>query len=474
MTITRRRFIQQTTLGTVGFCGLPLLAGNPLLHGGAPAKPNILFLFPDQWRRQAFSRWGDPNVRTPNLDRLAAEGTEFTRAYSNHPVCSPARSMLMTGLYTHQNGFLRNNFYLEQHPENLGYRLKDVGYRTGYIGKWHLDGHERPGFVPPHRRQGWDDFHGFNRGHWYRLNDPKESQARYFTPDGELVYSDVFEPILQTDIALDFIKRQEPDQPWALTVSYGPPHDPYTPPPSHQRHDPSQIHWRPNVPEDAREHYGKDIAGYYGLCELIDEQIGRLLDHLESSGLADNTLVIFSSDHGDMLGSQGRGQKLVPWEESAGIPLVVRGPGVHKGHTSSQLVSIIDFAPTLLALAGTTPSPRMVGRDISPVLRGEAIQDRPVLLEGFMHMEQRQWRSLVTDRYKLTLVAEEKAGNATHSLLNQLYDLEEDPYETNNLYHHPDHQNLVRQLTALRSTLAARTGDAFPGMSTPAPEHPPA
>lgn len=429
-------------------------------------KPNILFIFPDQWRTQAFSFRGDPNVRTPNLDRLVTEGTEFTRAYSNHPVCSPARSMVMTGLYSHQTGFIGNNFYLEQDPRNLGYQLKDAGYQTGYIGKWHLDGSERPGFVPPDRRQGWDDFHGFNRGHWYRLGDEDESRARYFTPAGELVYSDKFEPILQTDIAIEFMDRTK--EPWALMVSYGPPHDPYTPPPSHQRHQPEDLHWRPNVPKELHtDAEATSIAcGYYGLCELMDEQIGRLLQHLEETGEAENTYVIFASDHGDMLGSHGRFQKLVPFEESAGVPLIIRGPGVAAGRKETKPVSLLDLPPTLISLAGGQVPDRMEGRDLSPALRGKGIAHEPVLLEGFLHDRNREWRALVKDRYKLVLV------NKEGFLENALYDLQEDPFEQRNLYHDSEHQELVKELTLLRSEIASKTGDPFPDPTTPAPREP--
>ncbi len=470
MRMTRRRFMQTTALGSVGLCSLPAVASR--LVGAL--KPNILLIFPDQWRRQAFGGQGDPNLATPVLDRLAAESTQFTSAYSNHPVCSPTRATLQTGRHTHQNGFLRNNLYLEQDPQNLGYRLKDAGYRTGYIGKWHLDGQARPGFVPPHRRQGWDDFHGFNRGHWYRLDQADEARARYFTPDGELVFSDIYEPVLQADLAIDFMRRQKADAPWALTVAFGPPHDPYTPPPSHDRFNPADIQWRPNVPEASRQdsQTGKAIAGYYGLCELMDAQIGRLLRHLDESGEAGNTIVVFTSDHGDMLGSHGRHAKLVPFEESSGIPLYVRGPGIRRGHQVAQPVSVIDYAPTLLALAGSAPGPRMTGQDLTPALRGGRLQDRPVLLEGFMHLEPRQWRSIIAGGFKLTLVAEEKEGNDTYHLLNQLYDLGSDPYEMHNLYRDPARQGLVKELTALRAEVAGRTGDAFPGMSAPAPENP--
>lgn len=469
----RRTFLQQSALAGAGVCALSLL-GRTARAAGSASKPNLLLIFPDQWRSQAFSWQGDPNVRTPNLDRLAAASCVFSRTYANHPVCSPTRSTLQTGQYTHQTGFIRNNFYLEQDPQNLGYRLKEAGYRTGYIGKWHIDGHERPGFVPPERRQGWDDFHGFNRGHWYRLGSKDDAQARYYTPDGKLIFSDIYEPILQTDLAIDFLHRQTPGTPWALAVSYGPPHDPYTPPASHARRG-ADIQWRPNVPEAKRQDPAaqRDIQGYYGLCELMDDEIGRLLRHLDESGFADNTIVVFTSDHGDMQGSQGRHAKLVPYEESASIPFYVRGPGIAGGRQIDTPVSTVDFAPTLLGLCGASPSPKMAGRNLAEGIRGKAtIPAAPVLLEGFMDREEHQWRSIVHGPYKLTIVAEEHPGPGTYNLTNQLYDLSADPYEMKNLYHDPAYQEIVAELTALRETTARRTGDAFPKLTPGAPENP--
>lgn len=472
MKTSRRGFLKAVSIGTLGLCTQP--AWSAALRSVTPPQTNLLFLFPDQWRAQAFGHCGDPNVRTPNLDRLAAQGTEFTRAYSNHPVCSPARATLMTGLYSHQTGFLANNFYLPQNPDNLGYRLKDAGYTTGYIGKWHMDGPERPGFVPPNRRQGWDDFHGFNRGHWYRLNDPDESRARYFTPEGELVYSEIFEPILQTDLAINFIDRQKANEPWALIVSYGPPHDPYTPPPSHQRLQPADLQWRKNVPDRLRSdpETNRDACGYYGLCELMDEQIGRVLRHLDESGQADNTIVVFCSDHGDMLGSHGRHQKLLPFEEASAVPLLVRGPGIPAGQKVTTPVSIIDLPTTFISLAGGKVPERMQGRDLTPALRGKTLPEKSVLMEGLMHQEDRQWRAIVTDRYKLVLVAKEKAGDGEFDLVDALYDLQEDPFELKNLYHDPAHQSIVQELTAERASRVARTGDVFPNLSKAAPKTP--
>ncbi len=476
MSITRRHFIQQSALAGAGLCAWSMLG--PHANAMSPIRrPNILFIFPDQWRRQAFGYAGDPNLRTPVLDALAAQSTEFTRCYANHPVCSPCRAMLQTGLYSHQIGFLKNNYYLPQDPQNLGYRLKDAGYRTSWIGKWHVDGHKRPGFVAPERRQGWDEFRGFNRGHYYRLGDPKEGQARYFTPEGELVFSDVYEPILQTDLALDFMKRQTPGQPWALAVSYGPPHDPYTPLPSHDRFTPGDLRWRDNVPEAKRRdpHAQRDLCGYYGLCELMDEQIGRLLRHLDETGAAENTIVVFTSDHGDMQGSHGRFAKLVPFEEASGIPFFVRGPGIRAGRRIDTPVSVLDFAPTLLGLAGLAPSERMIGRSLAPSLvRGMEIPDAPVLLEGFMHMADQQWRAIVTDRYKLSLVVKENTEPGTYNLENYLFDLQEDPYEMNNLFRDPARQTLVKELTALRAEIAGRTGDLYPALNPEAPANPPA
>jgi len=465
---SRRRFMKTLGAASVG------AAVGRVGFAQTRRKPNVLIIFPDQWRRQALSCNGDPVVKTPNLDRLAREGMNFTRCYTTNPVCSPARAAFQTGRYPHQTGMIHNNLYLRSEEICLAECFKEAGYATGYIGKWHLDGPERPGFVKPDRRQGYDYFEGFNRGHWYH-------NAQYFTNDGELKRPNVFESFYQTDLAIEFMKRHA-REPFLLFLSYGPPHMPYNPPEDFRRVKPEDLKWRPNVPENMRrdERTIRELCGYYGLCETLDHEVGRLMGFLEKSGLAEDTIVFFTSDHGDCHGSHGLHYKGHPEEESLGIPLIVRFPGmIPAGKVSDALISTIDFAPTLLGLCGIKIPARMAGTDMSPVLKGGDAPERALYCEGRMSsLGQRPragkrrkkrigsaygaWRALVTKRYK---IAVDFTGK-----VRLLTDLSKDPYELKNLADDPAHESLRKELLARLKEEGKKTGDPFPEPVPSAPE----
>ena len=433
------------------------------------ARPNLLFLLADQWRRQALSCHDNPVVRTPHLDRLASEGVDFRRCYATNPVCSPARATLQTGRYSHQTGFVTNNLYVDEEV-CLAQCFRDAGYATGYIGKWHLDGSARPGFVPPARRLGYDYFAGFNRGHVYH-------EPVYFSDDGELREPGIFEPTCQTDLAMDYMKGHTETNPFFLMVSYGPPHMPYVPPEGFDRVRPEDLAWRPNVPDSSRadEEVVANLCGYYGLCEAVDAEIGRLLDYLDTSGLAENTIVVFTSDHGDMHGSHGMRYKGKPQEESLGIPLIVRDPGGARGRETDVLAGIVDMPSTFLSLCGVPVPQTMMGRDLSPALSGQDVATNCVYCEGRLNIRETaepterdtvsglpclDWRCVVTSRHKL-------AVDCTGQVLS-LIDLVEDPYELRNLADDPSALPLREELLELLREKGEETGDPFPAAVPPA------
>ena len=438
-------------------------------------QPNLLILFPDQWRRQAFSCYGDPNVKTPNIDRLATQGVRFNRCYATNPVCSPARAIFLTSRYGHQTGLIQNNLFLPSQETTFPEVLASSGYTTGYIGKWHLDGPAKPGFVPQPRRQGYQWFEGFNRGHWFPQG------ARYFTNQGKLTTPKVFESIYQTDLAIDFMKQQK-TKPFLLFVSYGTPHTPYRPPARYDRFKPADLSWRPNVPEKIRNSqiYSKHLGGYYGLCELLDHETGRLMAFLDESGLAKNTVVMITSDHGDAHGSHGLHHKGQPEEESLGIPWIIRGPGVKSGVVTETLAGTIDFAPTLLSLCRAEIPDRMVGRNLTPVLAGKEMDVPWVYTQGRMTTApqrpqtegnvnarrniQAAWRALVTPRYKLAVDNREN--------VRLLIDLEKDRYEMNNLANEPEHAALQERLWKQLKSIGQQTRDPFPNPVARAPARP--
>ena len=243
-------------------------------------KRNIVFVLADQWRAQAFGYAGNSCVSTPNLDRFAEESLDFTNAVSGCPVCSPYRASLMTGVYPHRHRMMVNDQCLHSMYDGpfLGECLRDAGYRTAYIGKWHVDGRGRNSFVPPERRLGFEWWKGFecNHDYWnsyyYSGNDPRPYKWRGYDADA------------QTDEACRYLREGTGEEPFALFLSWGPPHSPYGSAPEKFRdmYDPGRISLRPNVPETSADKARQDLAGYYAHCSALDAAFGRLLNELKT------------------------------------------------------------------------------------------------------------------------------------------------------------------------------------------------
>lgn len=414
------------------------------------AHPNILLILPDQWRGQALAcapaPAGDPNVRTPHLDRLAAGGTIVAHACTTDPVCTPARASLLTGRYPHTTGVTRNQIRLPPQEITFAEVLRSRGYATGYVGKWHLDGEDTPGFVPPGpRRHGFDYWAAFNRGHRYW-------GSIYFRDSPEPLHQDAYEPDYQTDLALDFIRAHRA-HPFCLVLAWGPPHTPLNPPPQYAAlYDAARLQVRPNVPPEEAARARQELVGYYGHCTALDAHVGRLLDELDHVGITGRTLVVFTSDHGDLLGSHGRYRKGSPLEESARVPLLLCWPdGLPAGRRAAAVAASVDLAPTLLSLCGAAAPPAVQGQDLSPVLRGESQPDgTAVYLEGRLGRAD-EWRAVRTRRH---LLAANLDGTTTH-----LYDLQADPYQLRNLAGTPAAAALESDLRGHLRELGRSTGD---------------
>ncbi len=420
-------------------------ASAPLL-AAQPAKPNVLFILADQWRAQALPSAGDPELQAPNLARLAKEGVHFDRVYASYPVCTPSRASMITGRFPHACRMPKNDLLLPREEPSIAAQLKAAGYATGYIGKWHLDGEERPGFVPPGwRRRGFDYWAGFNRGHRYY-------DSIYFRDEPKPIETKGFEPDYQTDLAIGFIRRNK-QNPFYLFLSWGPPHTPRNPPPeTRSLYDPRQFALRENVPASHAEQARQSLAGYYGLCTALDRQIGRLLRTLDEEQLTRDTIVVFTADHGDMLGSQGLDFKNEPYEESARIPLLIRYPRAFPaGERNSTLISNVDYMPTLLGLCGAEIPESVQGLDHSALLTaGAGSRPASIFAEGKMAGEG-EWRMVVRGYDKLVV---DRHGEVTHQ-----YNLSNDPYEMNNLKDSRE-QRLTRDaLLALLNDWRKRTGD---------------
>ena len=442
----------------------------------AKAPTNILFVLADQWRSSALGHGSDEVVRTPHIDGLAAEGANWQRAYAANPVCTPNRACILTGRHSHQTGMVRNDIQLPPQEVCWPELLRSAGYATHYVGKWHLDGPPKPGYVPPGwRRRGFATFEGFNRGHVYHrhwgFDDSGEPLA-----DIAAGLDPYYEPTLQTDLAIDFMRRNQA-QPFACFLSWGPPHTPFRPPEAHDIYEPGEIVLRGNVPAEHEARARKDLAGYYGLCESLDHEMGRLLAFLDESGLGDNTLLIFTSDHGELAGSHGKYRKGEPESESLQVPLTMRLPGrIAAGSEPETLISSVDLMPTLLSLCHMPAPDTCAGIDLSGAITSGAaapsveslycegkVLNAPELKPGTNSPDARPWRSLVTQRYKLNV-------RADHSIVDGLFDLQEDPLELRNLANAAETRRLQDDLLAELKAWGQKTGDPFPAAPEPARE----
>ena len=246
-----------------GFLASAALGAGRLAAAQQPPRPNVLFVLADQWRASAFGFGSDKVVRTPNFDRLARQGANWRRAYAANPVCTPNRACILTGRHSHQTGMIKNDIQLPPGELCWPELFRDAGYATHYVGKWHLDGPPKPGFVPRGwRRRGFDSFEGFNRGHVYHEPWGFDDSGRPLADLESALPHPYYEPALQTDLAIDFMRRQG-REPFVCFLSWGPPHTPFRPPAAFRRYQPSEIELRANVPPEHHDTARKDLAGYY-------------------------------------------------------------------------------------------------------------------------------------------------------------------------------------------------------------------
>ena len=411
-------------------------------------KPNIVFVFGDQWRAQATGYAGNPTVKTPHLDRFATESINLTQAVSGYPVCSPARASLLTGQFPLTHGVFVNDVHLDNSAVSIAQAFKQGGYQTSYIGKWHVDGHGRSNYIPPERRQGFADWKVLECTHNY-------NQSAYYSGNSDQkLFWDGYDAIDQTKAAEDYIRQhRNSDQPFLLMISWGGPHAPYQTAPEEYRelYQPENIPLRPNVPAEAAKQAQEDIAGYYAHCTVLDDCMGSLLATIEAEDIQDNTIVVFTSDHGDMLGSQGLIKKQKPWEESIRIPFLLRYPalfGLEGQQVPEAMIGMQDMMPTLLGLSRLPIPEGVEGIDFSNFLQGdENPSDSTALLACYHPFG--QWRSGI-DGGPYGFTGREFRGIRTnsHTYVRSLqgpwllYDNLNDPYQLDNLVDLPQHLSL--------------------------------
>ena len=370
-------------------------------------RPNVLFFLTDQWRAQATGYNRDPNAHTPALDRFERQSVNFQYAVSGTPVCCPYRASIMTGQYPLRHGVFINDVELRPTGPTLAEVFAQNGYRAGYIGKWHLHGSpdgkygRRTAFVPPDKRLGFDYWkafevsHSYNQSGYYEGNDP------------ELKYWPGYDALAQTADACRFIERQtQSSDPYFLMLSVGPPHDPYDTAPAKYKsmYQSRQIQLRPNVPPQLREKAQSILRGYYSHIAALDDCLDQLLSTLDRTGTASDTIVVFTSDHGDMMLSQGLTTKLYPWDESIRIPFLFRYPA-RFGNQSRRLKTPLnapDVMPTLLGACGLPVPASVEGTDFLNAPDGQnaaALLSLPVPSHEARRYGFAEYRGLRTPRY---------------------------------------------------------------------------
>jgi arylsulfatase A-like enzyme len=425
-------------------------------------QPNVIVFFTDQQRWDTTGLHGNPMGLTPNLDRMARVHTHVAHSFTCQPVCGPARSCLQTGLYATTTGCYRNAIPLPEDSRTLAHYFKEAGYQTGYIGKWHLHDNKAMGPVPVDKRFGYD--------YWLASNVLEFTSDAYDTVVYDNDDQEVKLPGYRVDALTDAVIRyvdQQQHNPFFLFISYIEPHhqnhiDDYPPPDGYR-----ETYTGAWVPPDLAALGGstqQHLAGYYGMVKRLDEAYGRVHDTLKSLELAEDTIVLFTSDHGCHFKTRNSEYKRSCHESSIRVPTVFTGPGFKGGGQLAELVSLIDLPPTLLDAAGLEVPDQMQGQSIRPLLHGQGA-DWPE--EVFVQISEAQvGRAVRTQRWKYGVDAPDMGGNAGPAsdtyTEEYLYDLQADPYELTNLIGRESHQEVA---TVMRQRLVKRmqaVGEAAP------------
>lgn len=484
-------------------------------------KYNLLFLFTDEQRADTMAAYGNTRIQTPVLNRLAQESIIFERTYVTQPVCTPSRSSIMTGLFPHSNGCLENNVPLPPDIPVLTEMLQDAEYVTGYHGKWHLgdeifcqhsfddwvsieDGYE-PYYRPDKDKRARSSYHHFLLENGFR---PKNGET--FSRGEAARLPEAFgKPAFLARTASRFI-RENRDRPFVLFVNFLEPHMPFFGPRDDQ-HDPKEVILPANfnnpptkdqplktrifqqgyyerghsgLPLQTEADWRRMIANYWGLCSLVDTHVGTILQTLEECDLRERTIVVYTSEHGDMMGSHRLLAKCVMFEEALRVPFLLRLPGQRSPWRVKGPVSQIDLVPTLLDLLGQPIPDGLEGKSLKPLLeKGQDVtHTEDVFVEwnghnnGFgdligqvsipdwmrKYASQEEIRAAITDPVRTVITAEGWKFN--YSLLgeHELYNLNDDPWETRNLARDAQYKSLMRELAGRIARWQERTSDTVP------------
>jgi arylsulfatase A-like enzyme len=421
----------------------------------AQRTPNVIFILTDQWRSTAFGYAGNRQVKTPHLDQFSKESVNFKNCVSVLPICTPYRAALMTGRFPTTTGMITNDLYLPEKENCMAEIFKQAGYATAFYGKWHLDGHGRMNNVQPERRQGFDHWKGSECSHDYN------NMPYYENDDPTLKYWEGYSPFsMGSDIEKYMAERSKEDNPFLLFISLETPHfskhiapkkymDMY-PPATLELPDNADTKKFPKVREELQE--------YYAHCTATDEAIGKLLEKIKLLGIYEHSIIVFSADHGEMMGSHSvrPREKQVAWDESVKTPFLIRYPGIGDQAGKSTLTPITtpDVLPTMLSLANVSIPADIEGTDLSRVARNPDKQvDRAALFMNVYYNAPSpfyEYRAIKTTQYTYIKSTEKPEG---------LYDNINDLYQMNNLIDDRSNENLIRKMEKKLKVALKRIGD---------------
>lgn len=423
------------------------------------AEMNLLIIETDEHHFSTLGCYGGEMVKTPNIDWIAANGARCTSFYATTPVCSPSRASLLSGQYPQKTDVVTNNIPLNDSVITFAEILKQNGYATGYAGKWHLDGTGKPQWAPKRQFGFADNRFMFNRGHWKKFEDgPDGPRVGARDKKGKPSYGldGADEKSFSTDWlcnkAIDFIGANV-DKPFCYMVNLPDPHGPNTvrapydtmyqdvtvPIPVSLKRKAAQIPKWGEPQGVTAQKLQKLMRQYYGMVKCIDDNVGRILEELRRHDLLEKTIVVFTSDHGDLCGEHGRLNKGVPYEGSARIPFLIHCPGkIQPGHVVDVALSNVDFFPTVMNLMQIKYSHTVDGRDASSLLTGHAATDWDDVTVIRSTPGKNVWLSAITQQYKLVISQNEQPW---------LIDVKNDPSELSNIFGKPQHRQIGQKLT---------------------------
>jgi uncharacterized sulfatase len=411
-------------------------------------RPNVVVFLTDQQRWDTVGAYGSPMDLTPNLDAMADRGTLLEHAFSSNPVCGPQRATLQCGTRGTENGVFRNRGELPDVEHNVARVFERAGYRTGYVGKWHL-AEEGTDPVPPEKQAGYQ--------HW-RAADVLEhtthpDEGTIHDEDGNAIeWEDEYRVDYLTDRGIEFVEdAADGEDPFFLFLSQLEPHhqndmETYVAPDGY-----AEEYANPWVPEDLAGRPGdwhEELPDYYGICRRIDECFGRLLAALEEADVREDTVVLFASDHGCHFRTRNEEYKRSCHESSIRVPAVLSGPGFDGGGRVREPVSLLDVPPTLVDAAGLDVPDAYQGDSVRPLVAGDADDWTDDVLVQVS--ETAVERTLRTERWKYSVYAPDRDGwedpDAEEYVERYLYDLRADPHEAVNLVGRPDHREMADEL----------------------------